>query len=558
MRRLSGNLVDLVEREVFYGRIVIEGDRIAARERTGAARTDESYLLPGLVDAHVHVESSLLVPSEFARLAVPHGTVATVSDPHEIANVLGVRGVEYMIENGSRVPLKFSFGAPSCVPATPFETAGAALGPPEVERLLERSDVRYLSEMMNVPGTIDRDPKVMAKIRAARRRGKPVDGHAPGLRGDRLEAYVEAGIATDHESFTLEEAREKLDRGLRIAIREGSAARNFDELAELIDEYPDRVMLCTDDMHPDRLVDGHIDALVRRAIARGSDPLTVLRCASLRPVRLYDLPVGLLQEGDPADLIEVDGIDRPEEFQVRRTWIDGELVAADGRSSIDSVAARMVNRFDASPVEAEQFAIGLEDDDAAESEVCVRAIRVNPGQLVTDEEIVPAPVDASGRRIVADPDRDLAKLVVVNRYEESRPARALVRGFGLDRGALASSVAHDCHNVVAVGTDDRSIAHAVNGVVDRRGGLAAADEAGTGRVLGLPVAGLMTDRDGYEVAEEYARLDRYAKTELGVDLDAPFMTLSFMALLVIPELKLSDRGLFDGRTFEFADLVVEP
>lgn len=556
MHALSGNIVDVLAGTVFHGPVYVEDGRIEAIERDGPERPEEPYLVPGLVDAHVHVESSLLVPSEFARLAVRHGTVATVSDPHEIGNVLGVEGVEYMIENGRRVPLKFHFGAPSCVPATPFETAGAEIDVRDVEQLLDRHDVRYLSEMMNVPGAIEGDPDVRAKIESALERGKPVDGHAPGLRGEKLQAYVEAGITTDHESFTESEAREKIEQGLRIAIREGSAARDFDELAGLIDEFPDRCMLCTDDMHPDRLLEGHVDALVRRALARGSDPMKVLRCATRNPVRHYDLPVGLLQEGDPADLLIVDGIRGAEEFRVRKTFVDGRQVAEDGRALVESVEARVVNRFDAEPVEPGDLRVVLPDTNGSDSPPGLRVIRAEAGRLVTEEEILEPTVEDGA--IVPDPERDLAELTVLDRYRSTEPALAFVRGFGLDEGALASSVAHDSHNVVAVGTDRPALAAAANAVIEQRGGLALATAGGrTTDVLPLPVAGLMTDRDGFEVARRYAELDRRAKEELGSGLEAPFMTLSFMALLVIPDLKLSDRGLFDGRSFEFVSLTVD-
>ena len=539
---VSGRLVDLHDRAVRPATVHVR-DGVVERVAPAADPPDR-YLLPGFVDAHVHVESSMVPPSEFARAAVVHGTVATVSDPHEIANVLGVEGVEYMIEDGREVPFHFAFGAPSCVPATPFETAGAELGPDAVAALLDRPDVPYLSEMMNVPGAIERDPDVMAKIEAAQARGKPVDGHAPGLRGEGVEQYAAAGIETDHECVAIEEAREKLDAGLKIAIREGSAAKNFDELIPLMDEAPDRLLFCSDDRHPDALVRGHIDALARRALERGYDRFDVLRAACVHPVEHYGLDVGLLREGDPADFIVVDDL---ESLTVERTYVAGTLAAEDGESRFEHTPSDTPNRFAAGPVAPEAFRVPAEGDR-------MRVITAVDNQLVTGEDVVETPVEDG--RAVADPGRDLLKLAVVNRYADADPAVAFIRGFGLDAGALASSVAHDSHNVVAVGTSDAALADAVNAVVAEQGGISAVG-GGEEHVLPLPIAGLMSDRPVDEVARRYTRLSRFAQDELGSPMDAPFMTLSFMALLVIPRLKLSDRGLFDGEAFDFVDRFVE-
>ena len=538
---VSGRLVDLHDRSVRPATVHVRDGGIHRIDP--ATDVPDRTLLPGFVDAHVHVESAMVPPSEFARAAVVHGTVATVSDPHEIANVLGVDGVAYMIEDGKQVPFHFAFGAPSCVPATPFETAGAELGPDAVAALLDRPDVPYLSEMMNVPGAINRDPDVMAKIEAAQARGKPVDGHAPGLRGEGVEQYAAAGIETDHECVAIEEAREKLDAGLKIAIREGSAAKNFDELIPLMEEVPDRLLFCSDDKHPDALVQGHIDALARRAIDRGYDRFDVLRAACVHPVEHYDLDVGLLREGDPADFIVVDDLDT---LTVRRTYVEGRLVAEDGQTHIERVPSDTPNRFAAGPVAPEAFRVPAEGPQ-------VRVVTAVDNQLVTGEDIVDTPV-ADGRA-VADPERDLLKLAVVNRYADADPAVAFIRGFGLDAGALASSVAHDSHNVVAVGTSDAALADAVNAVIEKEGGISAVG-GGEEHVLPLPIAGLMSDRPVQDVARRYTRLSRFAQDELGSPMDAPFMTLSFMALLVIPQLKLSDQGLFDGDAFAFVDRFV--
>ena len=539
---VAGHLVDLHDRTI-RSAVVRVRDEVIDRVEP-ADDVPDQYLLPGFIDAHVHVESAMLPPSEFARAAVVHGTVGIVSDPHEIANVLGVEGVEYMIEDGRQVPFHFAFGAPSCVPATPFETSGAELGPDAVSALLDRDDVPYLSEMMNYPGVLDGAPDVLAKIRAAQVRDKPVDGHAPGVRGDDVRQYAAAGIQTDHESFSIEEAREKLEAGMKIAIREGSAAKNFNELIPLMNEAPGRLLFCSDDRHPDALVEGHIDGLVRRALARGYDRFDVLRAACVHPVEHYGLDVGLLREGDPADFIVVDDLNA---LNVEKTYVEGALVAEDGETRIERVPSRTPNYFEAEPVEATSFRVSAEGPR-------VRTITAVDNQLVTGEEVVETPVEDGWA--VADPDRDVLKLAVVNRYtEESTPAIAFIQGFGLDRGALASSVAHDSHNVVAVGTSDDALARAVNAVVRQEGGISAVAE-GT-HVLPLPIAGLMSDEPHDVVARRYTRLSNYVREELGSPMDAPFMTLSFMALLVIPQLKLSDQGLFDGKEFDFADLFVE-
>ncbi len=541
-QRITGRIVDVVAGEIYPGALICAGGRLVRIERSGGT-PGGPYLMPGLVDAHVHVESTLLVPSEFARLAVARGTVAVVSDPHEIANVLGIEGIRYMMDNGRTVPLRFAFGVPSCVPATPFETSGAVLDANDVARLLDDPAIPYLSEVMNFPGVIHADPEVMAKIAAAKRAGKPIDGHAPALRGEALRTYVAAGIATDHETVAFDEALEKIALGMKIIIREGSAARNFDALHPLISEHPARCMLCSDDKHPDALVRGHIDTLCRRAIALGHRPMDVIRCATLNPVAHYGLEAGLLQAGDPADFIVVEDL---ETFRVRETWIGGRRVAERGECLLPRRPAPVVNRFAARPVTEAAFAVPARGER-------VHVVEVVDGQVLTNHAVdVLTPVRGC---LQADPERDILKMAVVNRYAEAAPAVAFVRRFGLRRGALASSVAHDSHNIVAVGATDEAIARAVNLIVEHRGGLAVVSDD-LQEVLPLPVAGLLTDADGGEVAARYDRLDRLARS-LGSTLRAPFMILSFMALLVIPDLKLSDRGLFDGRTFSFIDLFEE-
>ncbi|PSQ95593.1 MAG: adenine deaminase [Bacteroidetes bacterium SW_9_63_38] len=538
---VAGHLIDLHARTTRPVTVHVADGLIERIEP--ADDVPDRYLMPGFVDAHVHVESSMLPPSEFARAAVPHGTVGTVSDPHEIANVLGVDGVEYMIEDGAQVPFHFAFGAPSCVPATPFETSGAALGPDAVAALLDRDDVPYLSEMMNFPGAINRDDEVMAKIEAAVTRGKPVDGHAPGLRGEGVEKYANAGVETDHECFEIEAAREKLEAGMKIAIREGSAAKNFDELIPLMDEVPERLMFCSDDKHPDALVDSHIDGLVRRALGQGYDRYDVLYAACVHPVEHYGLDIGLLREGDPADFIVVGDPNAP---HVQRTYVEGELVAEEGETLISRTSSEVVNRFEASPVSRDAFEVGADAEQ-------MRVITAVDNQLMTGEQIVDSPMEDG--HAVADPERDVLKLAVVNRYEDAAPAVSFIQGFGLDKGALASSVAHDSHNVVAVGTSNEALARAVNAVIEEQGGIGAVD-GDDEHMLPLPVAGLISDRSYDEVARRYTTLSRFVQDELGSPMDAPFMTLSFMALLVIPQLKLSDKGLFDGESFSFVDRFV--
>ncbi|MBD1396694.1 adenine deaminase [Pontibacter sp. JH31] len=533
---VSGRIIDLHQQEIYEGTVHVSNGHISkiVREATASTR----YILPGFVDAHVHVESSMLVPSEFARLAVPHGTVATVSDPHEIGNVLGIKGVEYMVENGKKVPFKFYFGAPSCVPATPFETAGAEITAADIETLFQRDEIKYLAEMMNWPGVLHRDPVVMKKIELAKKYGKAVDGHAPGLRGEQAARYASAGITTDHECFTAEEAIDKLAVGMKILIREGSAAKNFEALIPLLASHPDSIMFCSDDKHPDNLVEGHLNLLVKRALAKGHDLFQVLRAASLNPVAHYKLEVGLLRENDPADFIVVDDLDN---FGIEATYINGELVADNGKSKIAFTPSEEINNFNTAPKKPEQFRLAA--DDASK----IRVIEAFDGQLIT-HQVWAEPKTVNGF-IESDVTQDVLKITVVNRYENAEPAVAFIKNVGINRGAIASSVGHDSHNIIAVGVDDESLARAVNLIIEAKGGVVAVDGENE-RLLPLPVAGIMSAADGYEVAEAYAAIDRMSK-DMCSKLASPFMTLSFMALLVIPSLKLSDKGLFNGDDFKF-------
>jgi adenine deaminase len=564
---ISGNIVDVVSGEVFPGTIMVENGRIrevirtggnlcaepllpqgAGREKKDSADTGLPFILPGFIDAHVHIESSMLTPAEFARLAVVHGTVGTVSDPHEIANVIGLDGVRFMIENGRRVPFRFSFGAPSCVPATPFESSGAVITPDDIKALLQDPEIKYLSEMMNYPGVIGGDPDVAQKLAHAHDAGKVIDGHIPGISGEGLQKYASAGISTDHECFSLDEALEKIGLGMKILIREGSAAKNFDDLSPLLSTHPGMVMFCSDDKHPDDLIRGHMNLLIRRAMAAGYGLFDVLRAVTLNPVKHYKLEAGLLQPGDQADFVVAHNLT---EFRIMATYIGGKKVAENGRSLIPRLQGPAPNRFHALSVSPPILQVPLDTTAAGSSgSVKIRVIRALDGQLVTRSEELEAVV--SDGLVVADPGRDILKLVAMNRYRESEPAVAFIRGFGLKRGALASTVAHDSHNIISVGCSDEDIAGAINLLVENKGGISIAC-GGEKKVLPLPVAGIMTNADGYETARLYKEIDRLAK-QLGSTLTAPFMTLSFMALLVIPDLKLSDRGLFDGTSFQFTSL----
>ena len=542
MQEVNGQVVDIFNRNIFHATVCFDKGRILSIEPfTPKTGTDYPFILPGFTDAHVHIESSMLVPSEFARLAVVHGTVSTISDPHEIANVCGLKGIEFMIENGNTVPFKFNFGAPSCVPATVFETAGAALNAKDVERLLQRSDIRYLSEMMNFPGVLHNDEEVMAKIDAAQVLQKPVDGHAPGLRGETAKQYIEAGISTDHECFTAAEALDKLKYGMKILVREGSAAKNFEALIDLLQDYPDMMMFCSDDKHPDSLVAGHINQLCARAVAKGIDVFNVLCAACMNPVLHYKTDTGLLRPGDAADFITVKDL---KSFKVLRTYIDGQLVADNGRSLIETSSSKKqarVNHFNCKPLQAADFSIEWK------KEKSITVIEALDGQLITNKLIVEPKIESN--KIVSDPANDILKIAVVNRYQPAPIAKAFIKNIGFSEGAIASSVAHDSHNIVAVGVDDESLCRAVNLVIEKQGGISCVGN-GAEMVLGLPVAGLMSDENGYDIANAYTAIDAMAKS-LGSPLSAPFMTLSFMALLVIPHVKLSDKGLFDGDEFKF-------
>jgi len=537
---VKGNIIDILNKRIFKGEVVIENGYISAIREVN--HEVENYILPGFVDAHIHIESSMVVPSEFAKIAIVHGTVATVSDPHEIANVLGVKGVDFMIENGKKVPLKFNFGAPSCVPATSFESAGAIIDAADIKLMMENPDIKYLAEMMNYPGVLFDDEEVLKKIEHAKNNNKPIDGHAPGLRGDDVTKYIAAGISTDHECFTFDEALEKLQKGMKVLIREGSAAKNFEALIALLPEHFENMMFCSDDKHPDDLLLGHINQLCERAVAKGIDVFKVLQAACVNPVKHYNLEVGLLQKGDAADFILVDNL---KEFNVLETYINGELVAKNGESFVKSVPFEILNNFNTDTKKVADFRF----ESSANK---IRVIEALDGELVTNN--IEADTLIVDGNLVSNTATDVLKMTVVNRYKNEAPAIAFIKNFGIKEGAIASSVGHDSHNIIAIGVSDEAICKAVNLIIENRGGVCAINNIEE-KIVSLPVAGIMSDLSLEEIGKSYAELDQIAK-KMGSKLRAPYMSLSFMALLVIPSLKLSDKGLFDGTSFQFTSLEV--
>lgn len=538
MKIIQGNIVDILNKRIFKGEVTIKARKIVSIIEK--EHNVNHYILPGFIDAHIHIESSMLVPSEFAKLAIKHGTVSTVSDPHEIANVLGVKGVEFMIENGKKTPFKFNFGAPSCVPATSFESAGAIIDSDDIKTLMANPDIKYLAEMMNYPGVLFDDEEVLKKIAWAKHYNKPVDGHAPGLRGDDITKYIAAGISTDHECFTYDEALEKLQKGMKVIIREGSAAKNFNALIDLLPEHFENMMFCSDDKHPDDLLLGHINQLCARAVAKDIDLFKVLQAACINPIKHYNLDVGTLQIGDAADCIVVEDL---KDFKTLQTYINGELVYDFGKVNIKDVAFENLNNFNCDKKEVSDFWF----ESLAKR---IRVIECNDGELVTNEIVADSLIENGN--LVSNKKTDVLKMTVVNRYNDVKPAIAFIKNFGLKEGAIASSVGHDSHNIIAVGVDDASICKAVNAIIEAEGGICAVNTSEE-QTVALPVAGIMSDKNGETIGKQYQELDKMAK-KMGCTLHSPYMSLSFMALLVIPALKLSDKGLFDGENFEFTSL----
>lgn len=538
MNKISGNIIDVFNKRIYPATLTIENQKITGITEDNISYN--SYILPGLIDSHIHIESSMLIPSEFAKLAVIHGTVATVSDPHEIANVLGMNGIKFMLADAKQVPFKIYFGAPSCVPATSFETAGAEITAEDIEKLFAEYDLKYLSEMMNFPGVIFEDTVVMEKLSIAKKFDKPIDGHAPGLTGEQLNKYVSAGISTDHECYMLEEALQKISLGMKVLIREGSAAKNYETLKSLIDTNTNMVMICSDDKHPDDLVEGHINLLIKQGLKDGFDIFKLLQCCCVNPVEHYKLDVGLLRKNDFADFIVIDNLNN---FSIKQTYINGELVAENGKSFINNPDVAAINKFNADYKKPEDFIVKIYEGE-------VKVIEALDGELITKEACGKPKV--VNDNFISDVENDILKIAVVNRYADVKPAVSFIKNFGIRKGALASSVAHDSHNIIAIGATDEELCEAVNTLIETKGGITVIHD-GEKVVLPLPVAGIMSDKNGYEVARLYSEISNKVK-KLGSKLHSPFMTLSFMALLVIPALKLSDKGLFDGNKFEFTSV----
>ncbi len=544
---IKGHIVDVVRREIYDGELVVEGERIVEVRRCELGDGVWSYLLPGFIDSHVHIESSMMVPRKFARIAAIHGTTGVIADPHEIGNVLGVEGVDYMIRSGREAQFNFCFGAPSCVPAVggDIETSGAVIGADDIEKLMERDDIGYLAEMMNYPGVLSGDKEVLRKIEAARRNGKPVDGHAPGLTGRQRDMYTATGISTDHECSTLEEGRSCINAGMKVIIREGSAAKDYERLSPLIGESPNMVMLCTDDCHPDDFVRGHINSIVKRAIADGYDLWDILQVACVNPQKHYNQHWGLLQAGDPATYIMVDSLNQ--HFRVESTVIRGQEVFnynASLPSEIspkgdEDVYTQFPNRFMAKPITAADISIDIKSGDTA------HVILASDGSLLTQHEKIL--LTGNPLTDMRYPWNEVQKIVVYNRYEpDAKPVVGLIRGFGIKCGAIAGSVAHDCHNIVAVGSSDEYLVRAINRVVEMKGGQVV---VGPDEMLDipLPIAGLMAPMSGHEIAFRTLLLHEMVRT-IGCPMKSPFITMAFMCLPVIPEIKITDKHLMDTKT----------
>jgi len=540
--KISGNIVDVRNRRVFPGTINIKDTKIVSIEEN--KETYSEYIMPGFINAHVHIESSMLTPASFSHVAVKHGTVATVSDPHEIANVLGIEGVNFMINNAKLTPLKIFFGAPSCVPATSFETAGAVLDSKDIDELLQRDDIWYLSEMMNFPGVIFQDEEVHAKLKSSQKHNKPIDGHAPFLIGDDLKKYADGGITTDHECVTIEEAIQKIDLGIKVQIREGSAAKNFEALHTLISEKPDMIMLCTDDSHPDDLTQGFMNLIVKRAVSYKHNIFDVLKTVTTNVVDHYNLPVGTLQEGDAADFIIVDNL---QDFNTKATYINGELVFDGTKTLFDIPVSKAINKFERQAIQITDLSLKLNKGNT------IKVIEAYDGDLTTG--VLKFKIRDDFDNFEADLNEDILKMVVLSRYDQSKVQVGYVKGFNLKSGAFASSIAHDSHNIIAVGTNDADLLSGINQLIKNKGGIsfAKADELES---LPLEIAGLMSNKSIDEVSEKYKAINDKIK-QAGAKLYAPLMTAAFMSLLVIPKLKLGDKGLFDVDKFAFTDLIEE-
>lgn len=533
--KLKGNLVDVFTEDVYPAEVTFDKEIVSIQK---IDQEQSLYILPGFIDSHIHIESSMLCPSRFAEAAIPHGTTCTISDPHEIANVVGMEGIEYMIKDAQ--VLKVYYTAPSCVPATAFETSGGTITDKDIDTLFKRYNLISLGEVMNFPGVILKNYEIMKKIAVAKKYEKPIDGHAPGLSGADLKAYCDQGISTDHECTSLEEAQEKQNLGMKIMIREGTAPKNLKALLGL--DY-DRCFLVSDDLHAEDLQKGHIDCLLKKAVSHGIDPVKAVKMVTINPAEHYSLNNGVIAPQRAADIVLVDDLSQ---FSVKKVFIDGVLQAVDGKPLFTVNPIQLKSTLSTTRVSPSDYAVRSENPT-----VKVRVITVVEGQLCTKAS--EAYLSCENGVVLTDTEQDILKLAVVERYGHNRIAIAFVRGFGLKEGALASSVAHDSHNIICVGVSDRCMAEAVVTLRDIEGGIVSCNTET--RFLKLPVGGLMSYEPVDTVAEYHKEVEEYAQ-KMGCTLENPFMQLSFLALLVIPELKLSDKGLFDSERFAFVDVIL--
>ncbi len=536
MALVRGNLLNVSTEEVYGAEITYLNGIITCVKAVHG--NYKGLILPGFIDAHIHIESSLLTPSRFAEAVVPHGTTSIVADPHEIANVMGLNGINYMVNDASTVPLKVYLTAPSCVPATPFETSGGVISEYEIEKLLEDKNVVALGEMMNFPGVINEDQNVIAKLKAAKRIGKPVDGHAPLLSGSELCKYIMSGISTDHECTTKKEALEKRRLGMKLMLREGSSAKNLKELASIGGYF-----IVSDDKDPGDLLQGHVDGMLRKAFEYGIDPIEALKMVTLNPGEHYNLNTGNIVPGKAADLIFIDNL---KDLNIEKVIVDGNLVAQNGRPLFDVKPKEIPSTFKLKPKNHSNF-----DVPGKKSKETVRVIEMLEDQLITHESS--AVLKLVDGNLKSDLGNDILKIAVVERYGNERISNAFIKGFGLKDGAIASSVAHDSHNIITVGTNSQDMTKAVNTVLRNKGGLAAVSKD-IFYELELPVAGLMSTKSALEVSSDLKILHD-AVLDMGSKLKSPFMSMSFMTLLVIPKLKISDMGLFDVEKFDFVELI---
>lgn len=563
-------MLDVITDSIYPARISVEGGFF--KEIVPIVINDDSELdisgiiLPGFIDSHIHIESTMLTPAQFAKLAVRFGTTSVVCDPHEIANVAGTDGIDFMIENSKSVPFNFYFSIPSCVPATCFETSGAILDSETIGELLKKDEAVALGEMMNFPGVINGDGEVLAKLEKAKELGKPIDGHAPLLSGKDLDKYIAEHISTDHECSNFAEAIEKKEKGMKIMVREGSSAKNMEALFDFSDrldywknhesfgKMPNEVLekrihlpifdfIVSDDKHTTDLIKGHLNESIKKAIGLEISPISAIEMVTVNPSTHYNLNTGAIVKGMQADYVVVDNLN---DLNILKTYVAGKCVFDGENVLFDVEETEFKNTFDVSKKGFEDFEISCDEPSAD-----VNVIRCFNGELITEAES--ATLETKNGFVQPDLEEDILKIAVVERYGGNSIANGFITGFNLKKGAIASSVAHDSHNIVVVGTNSEDMANAVNCLIDNEGGFAIVD-GDFEDSLALPIAGLMTNEDSHEVAEKLEKLHKTA-ADFGCKLDSPFMTMSFMALLVIPAIKISDKGLFDCINFEFIDVI---